>query len=186
MRLFFYLFLSLCFISCKQSQKKKQQINDLKTVVNNTISTTLQLPKALKVYAPFQNYLKDSLAISNADFKIYTAVDASCGACIKKIRKWATLAEELKSANVAIILLCHGEHGRFVLLEHLCETEKLITFPYPFFLDLEGSYTDNNAFMDKNASFETVLTDKTNRILALGNPIYSEGIKALFLKMVGL
>lgn len=116
-----FLCFILCLISRKESRNKKKKISQLKTTVNNALGTTLQLPKALKTYAPFDNYLKDSTDIANANFKIYTSIDDSCGACIGKIKSWASIAETLNTKNVAIILLCRADQNKFALLEHLCE-----------------------------------------------------------------
>ncbi|MHA7944856.1 hypothetical protein ACJOV8_017395 [Formosa sp. 3Alg 14/1] len=38
--------------------------------------------------------------------------------------------------------------------------------------------------MSESVHYETVLTDKNNKIIALFNPLFSEGIKELYIKEI--
>lgn len=57
-------------------------------------------------------------------------------------------------------------------------------FSYPFFLDKKKEFVKKNDFMGKFRGFETVLTDKNNTILLMGNPVKSKEIRELYLKTI--
>jgi hypothetical protein len=48
-------------------------------------------------------------------------------------------------------------------------------------LDIENQYTKRNQFMGKAQDFNTVLTDKENNILLLGNPLRSKEMRNIYL-----
>jgi hypothetical protein len=61
------------------------------------------------------------------------------------------------------------------------EKGEIKSFSYPFFFDVKRDFFKQNKFMKESPQFETVLTDRENNILVLGNPIRSKKIKDLYL-----
>lgn len=181
-----FLFFSICIVtvlSCNEKKQNRDKIKLLESVVENTLNEKLNLPQNLEVYTPFSNYLVDECNIFNSEYQIYSRVDASCGTCIGDINKWNELINEFYKYKVPIILICSSDDN-FELIKYLCETGKIKDFKYPLFLDKNNEFVKNNNFMASDINFETVLTDKNRSIIALGSPVYSTGIKDIYIKEI--
>lgn len=172
---------SITFLSCNHKQKTDEVLG-FESIIKNTIGKELFIPKNVEIYSPFSNYLADSSRIAKAPFKIYSRIEASCGTCITHVESWNNLAVEFKNHNIPIILIFHS-NDKFELIKHYCESGIINKFPYPFFLDAEDEFKKNE-FMLITKNFETVLTDKENNIIAMGNPTRSSEIKDLYLNEI--
>jgi hypothetical protein len=169
-------------ISCKDKEYNKN-VETLKSIVNSNLGKTIIIPDSLQLYKPFSQYIADSSEIKNAKIKIYSQINASCGTCIGYITKWESLSLELKKYNIPVILICQSDDD-FELLRFFCESKKIMTFSYPFFIDIESEFLNSNPFMKKSDNFKTVLTDENNTILLMGDPILSAEMKNLYLKEI--
>ena len=49
---------------------------------------------------------------------------------------------------------------------------------------MKRDFYKQNKFMKESPHFETILTDRENNILLLGNPIRSKEMKAMYLKEI--
>lgn len=165
-------------ISCKKDEVNPKQAA-LKKVIDKNLGTELKLPKDLTLYTPFSNYKADSTQIAQADLKIYSHVNTSCGTCVQNITKWNTTALNFSKYNVPVILMCTSKDN-FELIRFLCETKEVKSFPYPFFLDAQKDFVDSNGFMREHEHLETVLTDKNGNILVMGNPTHSENFYKMY------
>jgi hypothetical protein len=109
--------------------------------------------------------------------KIYSHINASCGACIGQIKKWDSYAKQTK-AKVFLIL---SSEDNFFMFKYLCDSMvDMRSFQHPFFFDTQNKFVSLNPFMKNSVHFETVLTDRKNNILLMGNPILSKKIKDLY------
>ncbi len=171
-----------CIIACR-NKEQTDEIASLESVVEHTLGKKLILPSSLQTYSPFTNYLADSAEVFNSEYRIYSKVNASCGSCITHINLWNKLITEFSKYKVPVILVCNSD-DQFELIKYVCETGKLKSFSYPFFLDNRNEFVKTNKFMAKSKNFETVLTDRNNTILLMGNPMVSKEINALYLKEI--
>ena len=179
MVLFFLINSSL---SCQNKKIQKKEVY-LKSVIENCLGKKLTIPDSLRIYAPFHDYLADSVLISNAKYKIYSHISASCPTCIRDIKLWNNIIPDFERFKVPVILIC-GSSDNFELFYYMYETGEINSFSYPFFLDIKDNYTKQNKFMKESQQFETVLTDKENNILLLGNPVRSKEMHYLYLKEI--
>ncbi|WP_170288574.1 thioredoxin domain-containing protein [Flavobacterium resistens] len=159
------------------------KINAIKLLAENTIGKKIFLPKKIIIYKPFGSYLKDSINISKSELKVYAYINASCSTCLNNIKLWDKFALEIKDYGVPVILILQS-YDEFELFKYLCEKREIKKFPYPFFFDQENSFVKNNKFMIENETFRSVLTDKENNIIMVGNPFISEGMKKLYIKEI--
>ena len=171
-----FAFLVFFLFSCSEKSEK----NILKSLIEKNIGVELSIPKKLKMYRPFSNYNVDSLSASN--LKIYSLVDASCATCVDNIIKWNNIID-YNEYHVSVVLICTSTDN-FELIKHLCETQQIKTFPFPFFFDYKNDFLKQNPFMKEHKHMETILTDRNNKIILFGNPIYSKKIKELYIKEV--
>jgi len=177
-----YFLLIVLFWSCVPNMKK-DKVQYLDSIIKETIGEELLLPEELILYEPFSNYSMDSCDISIASHKIYTHINVSCGSCLGEIKLWEELIPQFEKLGVPIIMICVSD-DEFILFEYLCEENKFENYSFPFFFDKNDEYVKLNIFMEEDNGFKTVLTDKENNILLLGNPINSIEIKELFLEKV--
>ena len=170
------------FTACKNNETKAKEAS-LKSVVENCLGKKLILPDSLSTYKPFTNYIADSIEVSNATIKIYSHINASCPTCIRDIVLWNSIIPYFSKFKVPVILVCES-NDNFEMVKYFHETREVKSFSYPLFFDLENEYIKRNKFMKESQQFETVLTDKENNILLLGNPIRSKEMKELYLKEI--
>lgn len=165
------------------SCKDDKNIESLKIIIKQTLGTKLVIPKKMDIYKPFTNYKLDSLGLQKSEYKIYSFLNASCGSCVRKIKYWTTFSNELSLYNIPIILIIRSDDN-FELLKYLINSKELKKFPYPFIFDKKDELMKLNHFMKESDDFKTILTDKNNKILLMGNPIANEKIKELYLKEI--
>lgn len=56
-------------------------------------------------------------------------------------------------------------------------------FEYPVVIDTRGNLNRLNRF-PTDTRFQTFLLDKENRVLIIGNPVYKEAIRDIYIKQV--
>jgi hypothetical protein len=169
-------------ISCQDKEIQKKEAF-LKSVVENCLGKKLLIPNGMSTYAPFPDYISDSAQLSNAKFKIYSHINASCPTCVRDIRLWNNIAIDFEKYKVPVILICESDDD-FELFKYILETGEIKKFSYPFFLDVNRVFSKHNKFMKESPHFETILTDRENNILLLGNPIRSKEMKDLYMKII--
>ena len=180
------IFLIICaipFCTNKENKENKEKENTIKSIVNNCLGRKLMIPDSLVIYSPFSNYTMDSIEISNAHFKIYSYINASCPTCIEDILLWNNITPCFVKYNIPIILICESKDN-FELIKYFHEQGMIKKFSFPLFFDVKGRYLAENKFMEESPQLETVLTDRENNILLLGNPIRSKEIKDLYLSEI--
>lgn len=175
------IFICIC---CKKEQIKDEKIKLFTNVVSENLGKELFIPEDLESYTPFQPYATDSIQLANSSLKLYSHINTSCSTCLEDIDKWFSFASEVKKYKIPIILICKSDKDNFESIKYLCETNKIKKFPFPFFLDIKDNYVNKNPFMNASKDFETVLTDKNNTILLIGNPLHSNEMKELYLKEI--
>lgn len=171
----------LTLFSCENENDEK--VKEFRYIVKENLGSKLIIPSDLQIYKPFSNYLQDSLEMSNSKFKVYSIINASCGTCIDNMKRWEEFSSNLLKSEVVVILIFKSDDN-FELLKYACEKGIIREFPYPFFLDPNNMFMQQNKFMKRNKHFETCLTDANNRIILLGNPLYNENIKELYIKQI--
>lgn len=183
-KILMYCFIISMFISCKREQMENEKVKLFKNIIKVNLGKKLVIPKDLQLYTPFNHNSTDSIKLANSSLKLYSLINSSCSTCLEEINKWDSFASKLKKYKIPVILICKSDKDNFELLKYLCETNKIKKFSYPFFLDLKDGYVNKNPFMNASGDFETVLTDRDNSILLIGNPLHSEEIKQLYLKEI--
>ena len=177
--LMFFLF------SCRENKKYNDNGVSLKPVIDNVLGDKLEIPDSLNVYTPFLKYVSDSVQISDSNFKIYTYINASCSTCIEDISKWREITDEFVKNGAVVCLIFHSDDN-YEFIKYLCESGAIRDFPFPFFFDAKDEYLKKNSFVKHSKHFETVLTDRENHIILMGNPLLSEDIKKHYISEIQL
>jgi hypothetical protein len=180
-RILIIIICTCIIVACDYNEKKTRE-KLFTSIVENNIGKKIILPDNLTVYNPDSINNCENYDLISSEFKIYSHIDVSCGSCIGNIEKWNNLIQEFSKYEVPLILIC-GSEDEFELFQYLCESGKVDISHYPFYFDVNNDFHNLNTFMIKS-DFETVLADKENNILLIGNPIRSKEMKELYLNVI--
>ena len=131
----------------------------------------------------FTIYGKDTMVFNmNGNYKILLYVNSvGCTACKLQLQQWKGLMEEfsrLSKKEVSFVFYISPKDK--TELELLLESEE---FVYPVCMDEEDEFNNLNCFPE-NEDFHTLLLDKENKVVLIGNPIHNMKIKELYLKIL--
>lgn len=154
----------------------------------NQIISLLQEWKGKEIIFPkesiisIQNSDKINQLFTDSEYKILTYIDsAGCTDCKLKLFLWNEFKHTVDSLN--------GMNVSFIFYSNMRnknELERLIrrdNFACPIYLDIHDQfYQLNNISTD--ITYQTFLLDKSNKVIAIGNPIHNPQIKKLYLNII--
>jgi len=173
----------LCLLVSCAHDKNSEKIELLKKIITDNLGEKLILPDSIQIYKLHTTNIVDSTSIFDSPYKIYSHINVSCGACVMNIDQWSDLIPEFQQYKVPIILICKSDDN-FELIKHLDISEQIQKFPYPLFFDKKDNFIKKNSFMHDVHEFRTVLTDRSDNILVMGNPLASKMTKKLYLDFI--
>lgn len=166
----------LLFVSCKKSDSTDQVVR---------IVSAWQGKEVLFPNNPvFTIYGQDTVSYNfrNADYKVVSYVDSvGCLSCKLQLDKWTNIIHRIDSVadiRVPFVFVFSPEKLRDVVY-----ATKSSGFDYPILLDLKGEFNNLNHF-PTNFNFQTMLLDRDNRVVAIGNPVQSPKILDLFQSII--
>lgn len=166
----FVLVLFIAFLgSC--TSKTKEIKNNLSQIVGKRI----QLIDSLNYYSPEKGFYKDS---PKSQIKIITYIDGGCGSCLYDLENWKRLIilPQLKDVSFMFYVKCYDRNQLISVLQE-------INFSYPVIVDATNRFYEvNNLNTDK--TYQTFLVDGNNKVLIVGNPLYSKQIENLYLRNI--
>ena len=116
------------------------------------------------------------------DFKILTYWDAEgCLSCKLQLAEWKQFIRYLDRRdinNVQFLFFFHPDNVRDVKVQM-----KRDSFAYPVCFDREDALNKLNHFSSE-LQLQTFLLDKDNKVVAVGNPVYSPQVKGLYLRIL--
>ena len=121
-----------------------------------------------------------NLNIEDAKYKIVHYVDSTgCTTCKIDFDKWKTFINEFAdSDSVRFVFYIHAKQKREVKI-----ALKNTRFDYPVCLDYENRFNKIND-LPIHTQFQTLLLDKDNRVVCVGNPVQNGKIKELYLNII--
>ncbi len=118
----------------------------------------------------------------NADYKIVTYVDsAGCTSCKLQLHRWKELVAEVDSltgGSVPFLFYFHPKDMKE--LRYLTRRDDFI---HPVCFDGQDELNHLNRF-PSDMTFQTLLLDKSNKVVAIGNPVLNPKVKELYLKLI--
>ena len=163
----------LMLISCKEGKPV-----DVERMVKEWDGKVLNFPSEYLTYLE-GNFYYDSINING--FKIVSYVDSiGCTSCKLKLNMWKDLIAEFDSINAKVSFRFYIHPSNVHELKRLLKREK---FDYPVCIDEKDEFNKLNNFPSDN-NFHTFLIDKSNKILAIGNPAHNDKVKELYLKLI--
>lgn len=120
--------------------------------------------------------------VSDSTYKILTYLDSiGCGSCKLNLAGWKKLVEyfhEVAEMDVQFLFFFHPDNVRDVKVQM-----KRDSFAYPVCFDREDALNKLNHFSSE-LQLQTFLLDKDNKVVAVGNPVYSPQVKGLYLRIL--
>ncbi|WP_455672693.1 DUF1573 domain-containing protein [Phocaeicola sp.] len=173
---YFYLILMLSlFSSCKESEKDK-----IARLVAEWDGKEVSFP----THSVFTIQGKDTVDFSfkDADYKIVTYVDSvGCTSCKLQLPRWKEFMHEvdsLSNGSVPFVFYFHPKDGK-----ELRFITRRDAFTYPVCFDEDDKFNGLNHFPGE-ATFQTFLLNKENKVVALGNPIRNPKVKEFYLQVL--
>lgn len=118
----------------------------------------------------------------NVDFKIVTYVDSTgCTGCKLQLLEWSDFIQEvdlLSNKNVSFVFYFHPKDK--AELRHLL---RLNDFTHPVCFDEKDEFNAQNDF-PKERELQTVLLNKNNEVIVIGNPHYTRSIRNVYLRRI--
>lgn len=126
---------------------------------------------------------RDTINFSILDgYKIITYVDSmGCTSCKLQLPRWKEfmkIVDSIKNDSVQFLYFFSSKRAMDIYQEL-----KSVDFNYPVCIDEQDSLNKLNGFPSEMA-FQTFLLDKSNKVIAIGNPIHNPKIKELYLKII--
>lgn len=174
-----YILFFVCLLlnSCDLSQSKTR--NKLKLMSSNPISFP---------FAQMQCWSNDSLFTPNsynqAELKLVHYIDSDrCSSCyLQKIAcnsNLNRLEKESKGKFVNIFIAAPTEKGMKKLLS--LREEKIL--PSVVFVDTARVFINMNSFIPSESIYHTFLLDYNNKVVSVGNPLYSKELDEMFVRV---
>lgn len=166
--------IAICFLSCKSNKEK-----EITALLQEWGQKEILFPQ----YPVFSIQGNDTVDYSIQNrYKILTYIDSvGCTSCKLKLKEWKAFIDRVDSLKPDSVqfLFFFSPKKRMEIYQTLL-VEK---FKYPICIDEYDSINILNHF-PSHAAFQTFLLDKTNKVLAIGNPIYNPKVKDLYIKII--
>lgn len=119
--------------------------------------------------------------LSASEYKILSYVDSiGCISCKLQLSQWKKLMNVVDSANLSVDFLFFFSPEKE---KDVYRAINMADFSYPICIDMNDSLNKLNHFPSEMA-FQTFLLDKSNKVLAIGNPVHNPKVKELYLKII--
>ena len=170
--LLFLLIICSCF-SCQDKRKE-----DVKALYREWSTKEIVFPSHLQFVVQDRD---TAFSPFDKPYKIVTHVDSSdCFSCRLNFTSWwkmTQMADSVGGGNVQFLYFLSSKR------EDVARKVQMYNFTYPVCVDPQDSLGILNQFPE-DENFHTFLLDKDNRVLAIGNPIYSTRIRDLYLNII--
>lgn len=175
MKSFLMIFLwGLVLFSCTDSKKKE-------------VTALLQEWEGKRIVFPsnpiFTIQGEDTVEYCIQDtYKILTYIDSTgCTSCKLRFAEWRKFigtVDSIQPRTVQFLFFLCPKAGT-----EIYQTLRVDRFKFPICIDEEDSLNRLNHFPSETA-FQTFLLDKSNKVLAIGNPVHNPKVKELYLKII--
>ena len=128
------------------------------------------------------NHVTSKVEVSKNGFKIVNYIDSvGCTPCRLNLTKWKEFIHDLNQVSIdSTLVLMIVSDSRFNVVYQISMWDK---FTYPIYIDVADSLNRLNHF-SSDERFQTLLLDKDNKVVAIGNPINNPKVKELYFKII--
>ena len=175
MRLFFLIVLLYGLSSCQDSGEEA-----MLRLVNEWNGKEIKFPSR----SVFTIQGKDTVDFEfrHADYKVVTYIDSvGCTSCKLQLPRWKELLAEVDSltgGSVPFLFYFHPKDAKE--LRYLTRRDD---FAYPVCFDGQDELNHLNNF-PSDMTFQTLLLDKSNKVIAIGNPVLNPKVRELYVRLI--
>ena len=171
-----WLLLFAVFASCKNTSN----VDMVAKIVNEWQGKEVLFPEKT-VFTIFGQDTVD-FSFRNADYKVVSYVDSiGCVSCKLQLDTWKSVMQRIDSvADVRVPFIFVFAPGK---LRDVLYATKSSGFDYPIMLDMKNEFNALNHF-PANFNFQTMLLDKDDKVIAIGNPVQSPKILDLYQSII--
>ena len=164
----------LLLVSCQNFDKR--EIND---AVHEWIGKEIIFLDSMDC---IDNHVVSKAEVSKNGFKVVNYIDSmGCTPCRLNLTKWKEFIHDLNQVSIdSTLVLMIVSDSRFNVVYQISMWDK---FTYPIYIDVADSLNRLNHF-SSDERFQTLLLDKDNKVVAIGNPINNPKVKELYLKII--
>ena len=128
------------------------------------------------------NHAISKVGVSKNGFKVVNYIDSvGCTPCRLNLTKWKEFIHDLNQVSIdSTLVLMIVSDSRFNVVYQISMWDK---FTYPIYIDVADSLNRLNHF-SSDERFQTLLLDKDNKVVAIGNPINNPKVKELYFKII--
>ena len=162
-------------VSCKETKNRKQLI----ALLQEWDRKIVEFPSR----SIFTIQGKDTVDLNiTHQYKILTYIDsAGCTRCRLRLADWNKFMKQVDSLCTDSVQFLFFFFPKETM--ELSETLKAELFNYPVCIDDQDSLNLINKFPNR-MDFQTFLLDGENKVLAVGNPVYNNVVRNLYLKIL--
>lgn len=161
--------------SCKKYNKK-----ELSEQINQWMGKQIEYPDDMV----FMKLAKDTVEypFEKSDYKVLVYVDSSgCTSCKLQLRRWKDFmaqTDSLRNKTISYLFVFQTKDQKE--LQYLLKKDD---FNNPVVMDIDNSFNKRNN-LPENSIFQTMLLDKDNKVVLIGNPIQNPSVKDLYMQFL--
>ncbi len=168
-----WIFILLFVVSCQDRQRT------IMDILQGWEGRVIQYPDSMTFTIRGNDTVDFSVC---GEYKILSYVDSTgCTSCKLGLNEWADyiyLLDSLVPSKVKFLFVFFPKDG-----PEIYQTLRASRFPYPICIDNDDVLNQLNHF-PVDERFQTFLLDKSNKVLAIGNPIHNPKVKDLYLRII--
>lgn len=159
------------FFSC-QNSPMREKYKELK-------NSNIKFSNQLEVLYNGKDTMINDFWINALKIVIYKD-SISCNECyIESLLQWNDLIDEYKNLNIRFYFILHPSSDKYEDIKLLLRT---IEFNYPIIIDYNGYFRKMNPQISDDPNLHTFLLNRNNKVILIGNPLYSDNINMLLKK----
>ena len=169
------MFIVSLICSCNKSYSIRKKIKTMQTHIVN-----IDLNDNLTVSDKCTYKCSDVL---NSRYKYIVYYDSlTCKPChLDELEQWTELLSDFDVKEISCLFVLSIQKGR---IDSYKEYYDELQVKYPVFFDVNNSFLKHNPHIPEESMFHTFLLDGNNNVILVGNPLYNEDIKKLFLDII--
>lgn len=175
-----HCYLIILIIIASLSCSKQKSDTELLQIVKEWYGKEIKFPDR----PVFTLYGKDTVdySIPESTYKVLVYVDSTgCVDCKLQLQKWQELIEytnSISNGEIPFLFFFYPKDYK-----ELCQIFKRDLFDMPVCIDFKGELNKLNNF-PLLPQFHTLLLDKDNKVVVIGNPVHSTDIRSLYIKKI--
>jgi hypothetical protein len=142
------------------------------------IGKEINLIDTLKVVDGWKLTNRQLREINLKKYKFVVYIDATCFTCAEDLISWSKIIKDIEQDKFDYLFYLHTNE-----LEVLEPYIKRWGFYLPFIIDTENTFFYENK-INIEKLFQAMLIDENNKVLLIGNPVYSEDMLTLYKKAI--